>query len=65
MVQGQGKETTKREEEKLGHLGGKKAGPLRMGHSGCWRDRRGGAASTGGGAEVAEVGMHRLVPRAQ
>ena len=52
MSEGEGAEETEREQEKLGLRGGRKAGPLRRGHSGCWRGRRGGTAGTGGAAEA-------------
>ena len=48
MSEGEGAEETERVQEKLGLRGGWKAGPLRRGHSGCWRGRRGGTSGTGG-----------------
>ena len=48
MSEGEGAEETEGEQEKLGLRGGRKAGPLRRGHSGCWRGHRGGTAGTGG-----------------
>ena len=44
MSEGEVAEETEREPEKLGLRGGRRAGPLRMGDSGCWRGRRGGMA---------------------
>ena len=41
MSEGEGAEETEREQEKLDLRGGRKAGPLRMGDSGCWRGCRG------------------------
>ena len=63
MSDREGAEETEREQEKLSLLGGRKAGPLRRGDSGCWRSRRGGTAGTGGAAEVAEAGVHSFSVR--
>ena len=65
MSEGEGAEETEREQEKLGLRGGRKAGPLRRGDSGCWRGCRGGMAGTEGAAEVAEAGVHWCVQCAQ
>ena len=61
MSEGKGPEETEREQEKLGIRGRRKSGPLRRGHSGCWRGRRGGMSGTGGAAEVVEAGVHSWV----
>ena len=61
MSEGEEAEETLREQEKLGLRGERKYGPLRRGHNGCWRGRRGGTAGTGGAAEVAEAAVRWCV----
>ena len=56
MSEGEGAEDTHREPEKLGLRRERKAGPLRMGDSGCWRGRRGGTAGSG-------LGLGSYLPR--
>ena len=65
MSAGEGAEEIEREQNKLGLRGGRKAGPLRRGHSRHWRGRREGTAGTGGGAEVVEAGVNWCVQCAQ
>ena len=48
MSEGEEAEETERKQEKLGLRGGRKAGPLRRGHGGFWRGRRGGTSDAGG-----------------
>ena len=62
MSEGEGVEETEREQEMLGFRR-RKAGPLRRGHSGCWRGRRGGTSGTGGAAEVAKAGVYWVTVR--
>ena len=49
---------TERVQEKLGLREGRKAGPVRRGGRGYWRDRGGGTAGTGEAAGAAEAGVH-------
>ena len=61
VAEEEGAEEAEREQEELGLRRGRKAGPLRKGHSGCWRGCSGGTSVTGGAAEVVEAEVHWCV----
>ena len=61
MSEGEGAGEPAREQDKPGLQGWTKAAPLRSGHSGCCRGRRGGTSGTGEVSEVVVAGVHCCV----